>query len=168
MTLERLLTLQEVDSALDRLEVRRRQLEAGEALAVARDEADAAERTLGEFRLKLDELGRDQGRYEHEIDSMSQKENAEQTRLYDGSIVNAKELEALQHEIASLRKRRSGREDELLVVMEQREEYEAGAAQAQGRWDELRGALERVATGSAEELASVTAELEARNADCDR
>ena len=38
---------------------------------------------------------------------MTQKENAEQTRLYDGSIANAKELEALQHEIANLKKRRS-------------------------------------------------------------
>ena len=55
-------------------------------------------------------------RFEHEIDSMTQKEKAEQTRLYDGSVANAKELEALQHDVANLQKRRSDREDELLVA----------------------------------------------------
>ncbi|HEY6566531.1 MAG TPA: C4-type zinc ribbon domain-containing protein [Actinomycetota bacterium] len=162
MTTGRLLALQGLDTALDRLSARRHQLESGEVLRAAREEADAAERTLGEFRLKLDELGRDQGRYEHEIDSMTQKENAEQTRLYDGSIANVKELEALQHEIASLKKRRSGREDELLVLMEQREEFEAGAALAQSRSDELRAGVERVAAESSEELASVIADLESK------
>jgi uncharacterized protein len=162
MTTERLLTLQESDTAIDRRSARRRQLEAGEALAAARSEADAAERTLGEFRLKLDELGRDQGRYEHEIDSMTQKEKAEQTRLYDGSIANVKELEALQREVANLQKRRSGREDELLVLMEQREDLASAAARAQARSDELRTAVERVGAESATELASVIAELEAR------
>ncbi len=165
MSTGRLLALQEVDTALDRLSARRQRLEGGEAIGAARAEADAAERTLGEFKLKLDELGRDQGRFEHEIDSMTQKENAEQTRLYDGSIANAKELESLQHEIASLRKRRSSREDELLVLMEQREEFDAGAAQAQARSDELRATVERVTEDSSEELGSVTSELETRTAE---
>ena len=77
--------------------------------------------------MKLDELARDQKRFEHEIDSMTLKEQAEQTRMYDGSIVNAKELEALQHEIASIRKRRSDREDEVLALLEMRERSSADA-----------------------------------------
>ncbi len=44
--------------------------------------------------------------------------------MFDGSIVNTKELEALQHEIENFKKRRSDREDELLALMEQREELE--------------------------------------------
>jgi predicted nucleic acid-binding Zn-ribbon protein len=162
MAMERLLTLQGIDSAIERSSARRRQLVAGDALSSARADADAAERTLGEFRLKIDELARDQGRYEHEIDSMTQKEKAEQTRLYDGSIVNVKELEALQHEIANLQKRRSDREDELLVLMEQREQLDAGADEAQTRSDELRDDVERVASASSEELTAIDVELEAR------
>ena len=165
MTMERLLQLQGVDSTLDRLRSRRRQLESGEAIAAARAAADAAERTFGEFRLKLDELGRDQGRYEHEIDSMTQKEKAEQTRLYDGSVANAKELEALQHDVANLQKRRSGREDELLVLMEQREQLEGGATQAEARSSELRTVVDQVVSASEQESASVAADLASATAE---
>ena len=114
MTTRRLLDLQEADTALGRLQARRRALEDGSELAAVRADADAADNRLGELRLRLDEIGRDQSRFEHEIDSMTQKEQADQQRMYDGSIVNAKELEALQHEIASVHKRRSDREDELV------------------------------------------------------
>ncbi len=162
MTTVRVLALQEADSTIDRLRARRRTLEDGQELAAAREEADAAERRLGEFRLKLDELGRDQLRFEHEIDSMTQKEKAEQTRLFDGSIANAKELEALQHDVANLQKRRSDREDELLVVMEQREQLEAGAAEAGSRSNQLRAKVDEVSGASAGELSAVMAELEER------
>ncbi|HEY6566937.1 MAG TPA: C4-type zinc ribbon domain-containing protein, partial [Actinomycetota bacterium] len=70
-----------------------------------------------------------------------------------------------QHEIASLKKRRSGREDELLVLMEQREEFDAGAALAQSRSDELRAGVDRVAAESSEELESVIADLESKKAE---
>ena len=39
---------------------------------------------------------------EHEIDSLTQKAAAEDKRLYDGSIVNAKELELMKYEIENL------------------------------------------------------------------
>ena len=165
MTTGRLLALQQVDSTIDRLIARRRALEAGGELADAREQADAAERRLGELRLKLDELGRDQMRFEHEIDSMTQKEHAEQTRLYDGSVANAKELEALQHDVANLQKRRSDREDELLVVLEQREQIEAGESEASRVTEELRATMNEVAGSSAQELTSVIAEREQRGAE---
>ena len=38
--------------------------------------------------------------------------------MYDGSIVNEKELSAVQHEIANLKTRRSVFEDDLLERME--------------------------------------------------
>ena len=121
---------------------------------------------LGELRLRLDELARDQMRFEHEIDSMTQKEQAEQTRMYDGSIVNAKELDALQHEIASIRKRRSDREDELLALMELREQLEADAAVAEREMTTRDGPGPKRSAGAAgEELARVDADLAARGAE---
>ncbi len=143
MTTPRLLALQEADTSIDRLHARRRALEQGAELAAVRSKADAAEARLGELRLQLDEIGRDQTRFEHEIDSMTQKEQAEQTRMYDGSIVNSKELEALQHEIASVRKRRSDREDELLALMELREQLEGDAAAAERETTTLRAKRRR-------------------------
>ena len=40
------------------------------------------------------------GKVEHEIDSLSQKAAAEEQRMSSGAIANARELEAIGHEIA--------------------------------------------------------------------
>ena len=159
MTTSPLLALQEADTAIDRLRGRRSALVQGSEVLAARAEADAAEARLGELRLRLDELGRDQRRFEHEIESMTEKETAEQARMYDGSIVNAKELEALQHEIASVRSRRSDREDELLALLEIRERLEAEASEAERASSSVRAAVEEVAEAAREELSRVEVEL---------
>ncbi len=165
MTTPRLLALQDVDTAIDRLRSRIRSLEEGGDLATVRADADAAEERLGELRLKLDELSRDQERYEREIDSMTQKERAEQTRMYDGSIVNAKELEALQHEISSVHKRRSDREDELLAMLEIREQLEADAMTAERASVTLRITAEDAAGAAGAERARAETELADRLAE---
>jgi predicted nucleic acid-binding Zn-ribbon protein len=157
-----LLTLQEIDSAVDRLSARREALGSGEPLVAARTDADAAERALGELGLQLDVINRDQLRFEHEIDSMSQKIAAEEKRLFDGSIANAKELESIQHEVENLKKRRSDREDELLALLQQKEDLEAQAKEAGANSTTLRSALEEITTDADEELARVVAELETR------
>ncbi|MGZ5298709.1 MAG: zinc ribbon domain-containing protein [Actinomycetota bacterium] len=162
MDLARLLALQEIDTTVDRLAARRQVLESGGELAAARNEADAAERALGELRLQLDVVGRDGSKLEHEIDSLSQKAAAEDKRLYDGSVVNAKELGSIQHEIDNLKRRRSDREDEMLGLMEVREELERRAAEAQATSDALRERVETVGGAALEELTSIESELEAR------
>ena len=159
MTTRRLLDLQEADTALGRLQARRRALEDGSELAAVRADADAADNRLGELRLRLDEVGRDQSRFEHEIDSMTQKEQADQQRMYDGSIVNAKELEALQHEIASVHKRRSDREDELLALLELRENLEAEAVAAEQQAAALRVRAEEAASAATDELARIETDV---------
>jgi predicted nucleic acid-binding Zn-ribbon protein len=163
--MDRLLELQDLDSAVDRLESRRSQLEAGAELAAARRQTEEAEGSLGELRLALDEVQRTQTRLEHEIDSMSQKTAAEERRMYDGSIANTKELEALQHEIASLNERRSRTEDELLELMERREDLEtrAGALDAEVR--ALRSRLEEIGGEAVQELDQISKELAERRAD---
>ncbi len=148
-----------MDSASDRLAARRRELESGEELEASRAEADRAENLLGELRLAIDAVARDQQKLEHEIDSLTQKSAAEEKRLYDGSIANAKELEALQHEIQNLKARQSGREDELLGLMEQREELEARAKEADIAATALRTDVDQVAGSSAAELERIATEL---------
>lgn len=155
----RLLALQATDTSRDRLSARREVLASGQELAAARKIADSAEAVGGELRLRIDEMNRDASRFEHEIETIGQKQAAEEKRMYDGSVVNVKEMEALQHEIESLKKRRADREDELLALMEQREELEAQAAQA-----EAAGAIERAKVGEVsdsgtDELASIEAQI---------
>lgn len=155
-----LLTLQGVDTAIDRATTLRKALESGETLTAARAEADRAEAVVGELRLQVDEMSRDQLRFEHEIDSLSQKEAAESKRMYDGSVANAKELEAMQHETESLKRRRSDREDELLALLEQREELDARVAAAETVGTGLRTEVDRTAVGAADQLVTVTADLD--------
>ena len=158
-----LLDIQEIDTAIDRLMTRIRALEAGKDVEVALAEANEAERLLGELRLRLDELSRDQMRFEHEIDSISQKAAAEERRMYDGSVANAKELDSMRHEVDNLKKRRGDREDELLGLMEVREEREAQERTAAERWGSLRAQVETVEGTAAEELGRLTTELKERS-----
>jgi hypothetical protein len=160
--MDQLLDLQSLDTVIGRLEARRAELEAGAELAALRRQTEQAEGALGELRLALDEIGRTQSRLEHEVDSMSQKAAAEDKRMYDGSVANAKELDAIQHEIASIRDRRSRTEDELLELMERREDLEGRAASIEGDVAKLRTRLEEIGGESVQELDRVSAELAAR------
>ncbi len=158
----RLLELQEIDLELDRVNARLTELRTGQELASARSEADASEAELGEHRLRLAAMDRDGARLEHEIDSLGQRSSAEQRRLYDGSIANAKELGSLQHEIDNLARRISDREDELLAMLEQHEQVEALAAGAESRTTELRERVTEVESRSEEQSGRLGSELAER------
>jgi uncharacterized protein len=158
-----LLDVQELDTAIDRLVARKGALETGDDAAAALAEANEAERMMGELRLRLDELSRDQMRFEHEIDSMSQKAAAEERRLYDGSVANARELDSITHEVENLKKRRTDREDELLALMEIREELEAQERAAGERSEALRARVAEVGSVAADELERLRAEIEERS-----
>lgn len=166
--LDRILELQEIDTSIDRLEHRREQLEAGEALSAARKEVEEAESRLGELRLALDAVAQEQRRLEHEIESMSAKLAAEDKRMYDGSIANPKELEALQREIASLKDRRSRAEDDLLEQLVRREELEARATEADAELAAARSRAETVGGDAATELDEVAAVLTDQRSDRER
>jgi hypothetical protein len=107
----------------------------------------------------MDELGRDQQRFEHEIDSMSQKAAAEERRLYDGSVANARELDSIRHEVENLQRRRTDREDELLTVMQMREDLEREERAASERSDALRASVDEVEGVAAEQLQRVADDL---------
>jgi len=163
--MDKLLELQELDSAIDRLEHRRAQLEAGEELAAARRAMEEAESQLGELRLASDAVDAESRRLEHEIDSIGAKLAAEEKRMYDGSIVNAKELEALQHEITSLKERRSRAEDDLLELMERREDLDPRAAEAATEVGAARSRVEDLGGDAVREFDEIAAELSAKRAE---
>jgi len=160
--MDRLLDLQRIDTAVDRLEHRRGQLEAGEELSAARKEMEEAEARLGEIRLASDAITSESSRLEHEIESMNAKLAAEEKRMYDGSIANAKELEALQHEIASLKERRSRAEDDLLEQMVRREDLDARAKEGDTEVREARARVDALGGDSVRELQGIEADLTAR------
>jgi uncharacterized protein len=166
--ISRLLDLQSLDTAIDRMNARRAALEGEGELGAARAEAERAEQEFGELRLQLDTFDRDGSKLEHEIDSLTQKAADEESRLFGGAVVNAKELESIRREVDNLRKRKAEREDELLVVLERREEVERRAKEAEARAEERRVAVDTVAGDASRELSQIATELTAKQADRDR
>jgi uncharacterized protein len=125
----RLLDLAAVDAELSRAAHRRRSLpelteleEAGKALRAGRDSLVAAETMASD-------LDRDIRKLEAEIDQVRAREDRDRGLLDSGSISSGKQLEDLQHELATLRRRQTVLEDDLLEVMERREVTDADLEQ---------------------------------------
>jgi uncharacterized protein len=160
-----LLELQQLDTAIDRLRGRIATLTAGSELTAAVRDADAAEARLGEIKLQLDALDRDTGRLEHDVDSLRQKAAAEEQRMASGAVANARELEAIGHEVTNLRRRIADREEEELAIMEQRETLAAAEKDAAETATNLREAADRLRAAAGDELTAAEAELAAREAE---
>jgi uncharacterized protein len=163
--LDRILELQELDLSIDRLEARRQQLEGGEDVRAARERMQAAEERVGELRLALDSVVGELTKLEHNADSLDKRIEAERKRLYDGSVANPKELEAIQAEIRNLTERKRRVEDLELDQMERREDMEGRLPQLEAELAETRTRLAEVSEGSESEMADVTKALADRRAE---
>ncbi|MFY1687064.1 zinc ribbon domain-containing protein [Plantactinospora sp. WMMB782] len=116
----RLLDLQAIDTGLAQLAHRRRTLpEHAELESLAR-ELSALEDERVRAQVAVDDLDRDIARLERDVDQVRVRKDRDQARLTVGSGP-ARELEALQHELASLNRRQTELEDAELELMEQRE-----------------------------------------------
>jgi predicted nucleic acid-binding Zn-ribbon protein len=117
----RLLDLQALDAALDRLAHRRRTLP---ELAII-EESDGNVRELRDKQIAAEtldsDLAREQLKAEADVDQVRIRAERDQQRLDAGQVSSPRELENLQSEIASLGKRRSDLEDVVLEVMERRD-----------------------------------------------
>ncbi|MFG1608445.1 zinc ribbon domain-containing protein [Actinoplanes sp. NPDC049265] len=119
----RLLDLQAVDTALAQLAHRRRSLpELAEIEAVARD-ISALEDERVRAQVAVDDLDRDIARFEKDIEQVRTRKSRDQARLDAGGAL--REIEGLQHELATLNRRQSELEDSELELMEQKETAEA-------------------------------------------
>ncbi|MEV4637443.1 C4-type zinc ribbon domain-containing protein [Actinoplanes sp. NPDC049548] len=118
----RLLDLQAVDTALNQLAHRRRSLpELAEIETVAR-EISALEDERTRAQVAVDDLDRDIARFEKDIEQVRTRKQRDQARLDAGGAL--REIEGLQHELATLNRRQSELEDAELELMEQRETAE--------------------------------------------
>ncbi|MGH3785400.1 MAG: zinc ribbon domain-containing protein [Pseudonocardiaceae bacterium] len=117
----RLLDLAAVDAELTRAAHRRRSLpelaeieQVDKDLLACRDSLVAAETAASDLDREIRKL-------EGEIDQVRAREDRDRGLLDSGSISSGKQLEDLQHELATLRRRQTVLEDDLLEVMERRE-----------------------------------------------
>jgi predicted nucleic acid-binding Zn-ribbon protein len=95
-----------------------------EDLRRARKMAANAKEHLAHCRAQMQDL-------ELEVTSLTQKIETNEQRLYSGRVTNPKELSNLQEEVASLKRWREKREEDLLETMVASEEAEAALSDAQ-------------------------------------
>jgi uncharacterized protein len=119
----RLLDLQATDTALAQLAHRRMTLPELAAIADCDTRGADLETEAVELRTRCNDIDGDQRRLDNEIDTVRARAARDDQRLISGGLP-AKELEGLQHEIATLARRQLTLEDDLLELMEQREQIE--------------------------------------------
>jgi predicted nucleic acid-binding Zn-ribbon protein len=130
----RLLDLQAVDTALQQLAHRRKSLpELAEIDTIAR-EVSALEDERVRAQVAVDDLDRDINRYEKDIEQVRARKDRDQNRLNAGGAL--REIEGLQHELATLNRRQSELEDAELELMEQRETAEQALTAVQAKLTE--------------------------------
>lgn len=157
--LELLLELQVTDSRLRRLEHQLDELPQQKQL----DDAEARVVELGhehdDVRVELDQAAAEQRQLEREVEVLTQRRDAERTRLYDGTVGSAREMKAIEAEIETTLRRISEHEDLLLETLERVEELETRVATLaadreteQQRVVELTAARDEAAAGLLAEL----------------
>jgi uncharacterized protein len=120
----RLLDLQAIDTTLQQLEHRRRTLPQISAANTLTRQIAGLDDDRVRAQVAVDDIDRDISRLERDIEQVRSRSDKDSARLLAGSGP-ARELEALQHELTSLRRRQSELEDAELELMEQRETAQA-------------------------------------------
>ncbi|GAA4437099.1 zinc ribbon domain-containing protein [Actinokineospora soli] len=158
-----LLDLAEADAELTRIDHRRRtapelaEITDAERAVKARRDARVAVQT------QLDDLDREVARQEKEIDAVRAREDRDRKLLDSGA--GARQVADLEHELASLVKRKASLEDDLLELMERREAVEADSAHAAVELDKAEAALADVKRRHEENLADLDTQQSRREAE---
>jgi uncharacterized protein len=162
-----LLAVQEHDTRTDQLNHRIETLPVRSELAQLEHDVRSLDDRLADAQRRRDELARSQQRLEDEIASLTERANQAEKQLYSGAVTNPRELQALQDDVASIRRRIGQLEDDELEIMELVEPVDAERSQLTGERERLdaEGARLRAALADAEselavQLAAVQAERE--------
>jgi predicted nucleic acid-binding Zn-ribbon protein len=125
----RLLDLANADAELARIDHRRRTLPEIAEITAAEQSLRAKRDAQVAVQTTLTDLDREVKRQEKEIDAVRAREDRDRSLLTDGTV-SAKQLTDLEHELATLERRQTTLEDDLLELMERREAVELDAQHA--------------------------------------
>lgn len=160
-----LLELQRVDSVIDRLEARRRDLPEQKELDALQERLEALEGAIAAQEAVVAEVAARQKKLDHDIELLTMKTKAEEEKLYSGTVANPKELAGIHREIESLKRRISGMEDTDLEVMEERESAEGDLARLQEEASALRREMAAAAARRDSALGETAGQLEEARAE---
>jgi hypothetical protein len=153
---ETLYRLQEIDLSLIRAQKRLQEISAvlgdNQAIHAAQVEVNEAQQRLAPLQTGARNL-------ELEIQANTQKISLTDEQLYSGVVRNPKELQDMQQEIQSLKKRNKDLEDHLLETMIALEEAEAALSAAKSRFQAVSQAWENEHGQLLEEGAQLEAQI---------
>ncbi|HSP37102.1 MAG TPA: hypothetical protein VLR26_05060 [Frankiaceae bacterium] len=156
----RLLDLQALDTALDRLRARRRSLPEIEEIRTLAAQLSGLGADLVTAETTGRDLGRAQSKLEGEVDAVRNRATRDQSRLDAGAVSSARELENLQSEIASLGRRQGDLEDQLLELMESAETAQATVDRLRAEQEEATAAREAAEQRRDAAFSAIDAEAE--------
>jgi uncharacterized protein len=152
----RLLDLQAADTYLAQQAHRRKTLPELAAIADREERGSALHNDVVDAETRLGDIAGEQRRLENEVEAVRARAARDEQRLQVGGLP-AKELEGLQHELTTLARRQATLEDELLEVMEQREEGDAALAELNSQRTVLDGELAELSAARDAALAEIDA-----------
>jgi predicted nucleic acid-binding Zn-ribbon protein len=164
---QRLLDVQALDTRLDQLAHRRRTLPEHAALAELETELGVLRDQQVEAETEQSDLARELKKAEGDVDQVRARAERDQKRLDAGQVSSPKELESLQHEIATLGNRQGDLEEVVLEIMERLESSQSRSSELAAQQE---AAQARVAALTASrdtttgEIDAETANLQAQRA----
>jgi predicted nucleic acid-binding Zn-ribbon protein len=133
----RLLDVQALDTRLSQIAHRRRTLPEHAELAALQQRAAALRDELVGAQTVASDIARELAKAEADVELVRQRSARDQARLQSGTGGH-KELESLQHEVATLARRQSVLEDIELEIMERHEEVSATSSASAPRAQDCR------------------------------
>ena len=152
-----LLDVQRLDNTIDQLRYKREHLPERAAIAELDGEIAAVNAESAETLATRDELRRQERDLEAESRDVADKAASLDAKLYGGMVTSPKEATAMTEEIANLKARGSGLEDQALELLVEIEPLDEILVIAEAK----RGEFESKRAGHQETLAAAEAELDA-------
>jgi predicted nucleic acid-binding Zn-ribbon protein len=156
----KLLELADLDAELSRLDHRRRTLPEAQEYQLVQVRDAGLRDELATLEAQRSDLDRELLKAERDVEQVRARIDRDRTRLDAGHVSSAKELESLQSEIASLRRRQGDLEEVVLEVMERQEDAARRHRALSAERNELAGQQQEIAArrdaalGDIEEQAS--------------
>ncbi len=150
--------VQELDTRLDQLRHQLEHLPETAELAALAASRGELETRIREAAVRVDDLGRAQRKADADVEQVKTRRTRDRQRMDQGLVSNPKDLERMQHELASLERRITELEDVELEVMEQLEAAQKEQADFGSRLAEVKERTTAVEASRTEKAAGVDSE----------
>lgn len=159
----KLLDLAELDSRIGQLRHQLRSLPEHEEIATLQAGRAELNNSARDAQILVDDLTREQKKADADVEQVKARRERDRSRMDQGLITNPKDLERMNHELASLERRITSLEDDELEVMERLEAAQthldhctSELAASDARLKELTAARDEKGAGINEELTAAT------------